>query len=121
MLNAVLSYPAALADDRIRLLTPEAAASLTPEEKAKCISWNFLDASTHRGYSVAKAEKELGWTPKPITEWYPITVEFFEGAEAEAYEGDHPMDEADAPFNDAALMAKLDALYQQQSSATPKL
>lgn len=101
-------------EGRIRLLSPEAASALTTEEKAKCIGWNFLDASTHRGYSVAKAKKDLGWEPRPISEWYKITVEFFEGEMKEEYERSHPQDEADAPFNDTSLMAKLDSLYMEQ-------
>ena len=111
---ALCRYPNAPDGGRIRLLTPAAASALTPEEKAQCVAWNFLDASTHRGYNVAKAKRDLGWAPRPISEWYPITVEFFEGEEREQYERDHPVDEADAPFNNAALMAKLDALYKEQ-------
>jgi hypothetical protein len=110
----VCRYPDVPDGGRIRLLTPEAASALTPEEKAQCIAWNFLDASTHRGYSVAKAKRDLGWEPRPISEWYPITVEFFEGEEREQYESDHPVDEADAPYHNVALMAKLDALYKAQ-------
>ena len=100
--------------ERIRLLSPEAASALTPAEKAKCIAWNFLDASTHRGYSVEKAQRDLGWRPRPISEWYPITVDFFEGDQGEQYESDHPLDDGDAPFNDEALMEKLESLYKKQ-------
>jgi hypothetical protein len=49
---------------------------------------------------VAKAEKELGWKPRPITEWYPVTVAFFEGDEADAYEAGHEVGIKGAPFND---------------------
>lgn len=44
--------------------------------------------------------------PRPINEWYPITVEFFEGEKKEQYESDHPEDEVDAPFNNAARTAR---------------
>lgn len=50
MSTGTKTYPASPEEGRIRLLTPEMSAELTPEEKAKCIAWNFLDASTHRGY-----------------------------------------------------------------------
>ena len=80
-----------------------------------------MDASTHRGYSVAKAKRELGWEPRPISEWYPITVAFFEGEEGEQYASGHPQDEAGAPFNNAALMAKLDTLYTQQEEQKAQL
>lgn len=56
---------------------------------------------------MAKAEKELGWKPLPIAEWYPITVAYFEGDEADDYEAGHDVDIAGAPFNDDALMAKV--------------
>ena len=62
-------YPPAPAGGRLRVLSPSAAAELSADEKAKIQSFNFLDGSTHRGYSVEKAERELGWKPRPMEEW----------------------------------------------------
>ena len=137
------SYPAL--KERIRLLSPEASAKLSAEEKAKCIAWNFLDASVHRGYSVAKAERDLGntfavifclppfalvfcaqvlkrlfragWKPTPMQEWYKETVAFFDGEEGEEYAAGDSLEDSSAPFNDDELMAKLDQLWSADNRA----